>query len=58
MSSILRSVAEKSIIHQVPDITRAFLVQTGGRMNLKTEGINILVRCKTYVTCIKQCIDY
>lgn len=40
MSSILRSVAEKAIIHQVPNITRAFLVKP--QMILKTEGINIL----------------
>jgi len=44
MASVLRDVAEKATIHQVPNISRAFVVRNGDNLSLKTEGINILVR--------------
>jgi len=43
VSSIIRMVAQKSVIHQVPNITRAFVANENDKLILKTEGINILV---------------
>lgn len=42
MASVIRDVAEKSVIHQTSPISRAFVVRTGDSLALKTEGINIL----------------
>lgn len=42
MASVLREVSEKAVIHQTPNISRAFVTRTGSSMSMKTEGINIL----------------
>ncbi|CAL8145005.1 unnamed protein product [Orchesella dallaii] len=42
MASVLRDVCEKATIHQIPNISRAFVVRNGDELFMKTEGINIL----------------
>lgn len=42
MASVIRSVAEKAVIHQIHPISRAFVSRNGDALALKTEGINIL----------------
>lgn len=45
-STILRDIANKAIIFQVPLIKRAITYQKNNDLFIKTDGINIIVRIK------------
>uniref|UniRef100_A0A8D8YI58 DNA-directed RNA polymerase subunit n=2 Tax=Cacopsylla melanoneura TaxID=428564 RepID=A0A8D8YI58_9HEMI len=41
MSQVVRSCAARSVIHQVPGVKRAIVMETNGKHILKTDGINV-----------------
>nr|CAG4651562.1 EOG090X00BV [Triops cancriformis] len=41
LSSIVKSAAERALVHHVRDIKRAFVVRSDNSVTIKTEGINI-----------------
>lgn len=43
MSSVLKEVANKSVIWETPHVRRAIVYEKNGRLTLRTDGINFHV---------------